>query len=169
MGATPGNPTGHRADCGPSCSVAFCHLARPAPAGSSHDSGPGPPAWSRSQMGRALARVGAPQEGGGGTAGSRIQVTMQRNSQLLNTSVQDGPAACQALPWPCRWGHRPGIRADSTGSGTHRPAVPGTRGPRVTGQEPEQPPARDREPCLRRGEACGWTLCGWRGGHRGQG
>lgn len=115
MGATPGNPTGHRADCGPSCSVAFCHLARPAPAGSGHDSGPGPPAWSRSQMGRALAHVGAPQEGGGGTAGSCIQVTMQRNSQPLNTSVQDGPAACQALPWPCRWGHRPGIRADSTG------------------------------------------------------
>lgn len=55
--------------------------------------------------------------------------------------------------------------------------MPRARGPRATGQEPEQPPARVREPCLRRGEACEGTLCGqrgrqvtpWAGWRRGQG
>ena len=100
----------------------------------------------------------------GKTTGNRVQVTGRRNGQPLNTSVQDGPAAHRALPRPCRWGRCRGLEQIHQGSGTHRPAVPGTRGPRVTGQELRAVLARD-SPAW--GEACGGRSVG--GGYCGQG
>lgn len=135
-GCHPRKP--HGADCGHSCSGAFCHLAHPTPAGSGHDSGPG----HRPGQGHGWKQplhVWEPcrKEAGGNHGKPRPG----HRAEERPTPEHLCPDARRALPRRCRRGRCRGLEQVQQDTGTHRPAVPGTRGPRVTGREPRAVPA----------------------------